>query len=181
MSSFSIQFHAKLEELAALVETWRNHCGAYATAITFAPFSAEALAEGDANDRLLAPVIRRIMFTERPPKLGATSSGLLLDQNAGALLLDIGRLSPRGLAESRLHTMQANPTWKRMARLLRERTHAGAVGVHDQTGARAFYRDHRYSDGARSLFESGVVMRPFDASPVVLEFGQPGRFKENNK
>lgn len=69
-----------------------------------------------------------------------------------------------------LSTMTSTPTWKKMFASLKKITSAGAIGVHDETGATAKYAAHRFTPGAKSLQDAGVPMRPFAQSAVRFEF-----------
>jgi hypothetical protein len=93
----------------------------------------------------------------------------LIDKNEGALVLDIGRLGPRGLTESRLSTMAAAATWKKILAHLKKHTKAGVIGVHEQSGASGRYSSQRYTAGAKALFEAGIALRQFTQSAVIFQ------------
>lgn len=172
MASLSIQFHATLDELVNLVETWMTDHSIHATAVEYRPYAATPMTKTDVRTTMMRQQVRRLMFTEKPPDCGVSGNIELLDKNIGALLLEIGRLGPRGLDECRLSTMQATATWKKIAGHLKRQTKSGVVGINENTGASGYYRNHRYTIGAKALSSNGIVMRPFAQSPVVLRFGE---------
>lgn len=171
LSSFSIQFHAIIDDIERFCALWMRDCQMFVTAVQYQPFAVTLVTAEQLPRLLMDDRIARIMFTEVAPDLNVGGNNELLDKNGTSLLLDIGRLGPRGLEESRLSTKDAVPQWRKIAASLRRGTAAGALGTHEQTGAHAYYRQHRYTPAAKALSESGTAMRPFPQSPVRFTFG----------
>jgi hypothetical protein len=169
MASLSTQFHATTEELVALVEAWMTDHAVCAAAVVYQPFNASPVTKDGLRSALLREPVSRLVFSEREIDCSASGNNDLLDKNQGALVLDIGRLGPRGLTESCLSTLVATDTWKRMFANLKKQTKAGVIGVHEQSGARGHYRNHRYTRGAKELFEKGTALRQFEQSPVTFQ------------
>lgn len=170
MASFSTQFHATIEELADFVEIWLSDHAIRAAAVDYQPFTASPVKKDGIRIALLRdPAISRLVFSEREIDCGASGNNELLEKNQGALVLDIGRLGPRGLTESRLSTMAATETWAKILAHLKKQTRAGVIGVHEQSGASGRYRSQRYTPGAKALFEAGTALRQFAQSPVLLQ------------
>jgi len=167
MASFSIQFHATLNELIDFVAAWMSRFDAHASAI-YLPFRVESISAQAVSEVLSRPEVRSVMFTEPPANLSAANENELLDNNTGCLLLDIGRVQERGLEESCLNTMSASGTWRKIANDLKRQTSAGAIGAHEITGAVAHYRNRRFTAGARALSEQGTVLRQFAQLPVIF-------------
>jgi hypothetical protein len=167
MAKFLTQFYATPDELAQFVTDTLEEYGVHAIA-EHSPFRTEAVTSNNASKALSQSSVWCVIFTETPAVLPATNEGELLDKNPGSLLLNIGKLSGRSLEESTLGTMIASPTWKRINSLLKGRTKAGMIGIQERTGGSAFYRNFRFTDGARALSEQGVALRPDAHSSIVL-------------
>jgi hypothetical protein len=168
MTDLSTQFHAVLDELMALVSTFVHENSIYITAIRFPPFRAFQVDKANVESLFLDNSIERIALTLRPPTLPASGMNDFLDHNGDALILDIGRQSDAGLKESWLtaRTNDANAlrTWRTLAKRLRAMTKTGVVAVNPQTGATTRLREHRFSEGAKSLEAAGVPMLPVAGS-----------------
>lgn len=158
--SFSIQFHGTTDEIIAFAEKWMAEFAIGAIAVRFPPFSASLVQRANIGSAIACPEVRRIIFTEDPPAVLASNENQLLDENAGAMVLDIGRLDSRGLFESCLSTAGASRTWGMAAQQLKKNTMAGAVAVNPKTGASARFRAHRYTIGAKDLAATGTPIRP---------------------
>jgi hypothetical protein len=170
MASFSTQFHATIEELGSFVEVWMVNHAIYAAAVAYQPFTASPVTKDDVRIALQRDTaVSRLFFCERMIEYAALGNIDLMDKNEGALVLDIGRLGPRGLTESRLSTMAAAATWKKILAHLKKHTKAGVIGVHEQSGASGRYSSQRYTAGAKALFESGIALRQFTQSAVIFQ------------
>ena len=168
MPTISIQFHALLNELGAFMRQWVQVHSLFTTAIDFPPFSASPLLESDIDEALARSTLIKAIFTLEAVRLPVKTEGELLDRHPNALLLSIGRQTPRGLEESHLSSMSALDPWKAMVRDLKRSTTAGAIAVNDETGATARSAAHRFTLGARTLALSGVALRQFAQSRVRL-------------
>jgi hypothetical protein len=170
MASVSHQFHATLGELTNLVEHALQEQTIYATFVEYFPYRAFQLDREKVAGVMGQPATRRLVFTTTPPVTEVSGNVELLDANPGALVLDIGRLGPRGLEESWLASSDAGPHWRAIVRSLKRITKAGVVGLNEHTGASAHYRSRRYTAGAKALAEQGVPMRQFAQSLVRFRF-----------
>ena len=167
MATLNVQFHATVDELVEFTGVVLVDPSVEALAVRYNPFEATRMSCDDASVTLLDPRVRRIVFTRGRSNAIGTGNLELLDANPGALVLDVGREGPTGVSESRLSASVGRAAWKRELEELNRRTVAGAIGVHEKTGATAEYRTHRLSPGAVALSTSGVALRPFSSSPVV--------------
>jgi len=158
MPSFAIQFHASGEEIGAFVKECLEKQQIYATLMDFPPFSAREVSSSEIRAGVNGPKAHSIMLSERRPHLPADTSLKLMDKNPGSLVLQIGKLTPEGLRESCLSTLDASEKWKSIARGLKKITRAGSWAINPNTGASAFARDHRYTEGAKELSERGIKM-----------------------
>lgn len=169
MPSISIQFHALPTEIGDFVRDAVLVQGIHGIAVEYHPFSARVFAPSDVDRIVSSPTVRRLLFTERPPNCDAPGNVALLDRNPGALVLNLGRMTARGLEECHLSSKDASPAWLRAAAELKTRTSAGVVAVHDETRAELVNRSHRVSPGATLLAKRGVALRQFAHSPARLE------------
>ncbi len=129
----------------------------------------------DLDALLLDPSVRELALTLEIPTLSVANATAFLDKHPGALRLDIGRRSEKGLRESSLSCRTSDArsltAWKRVVRKLQCITKAGAIAVNPATGATSRLRSHRYTEGAKALDERGVPMLPV-AGAAVLHFGE---------
>ncbi len=166
MTSLSIQFHALVEEVAGFVWRWLTLVRAHAIAVEYQPFSARAFDARQVESVVSSPLVRRIVFTESPPECNAAGNGALLEANPGALVLNIGRMTPRGLEECHLSAMRGSRAWLKVAADLKKATKAGAIITHEATGLESADRAHRFTPGASHLAVGGVSLRQFAQSPA---------------
>ncbi|MEZ4300426.1 MAG: hypothetical protein R3B70_36110 [Polyangiaceae bacterium] len=168
MASFSIELHATVDELISFVKRWMSHPHVFAATVQYHPFEVSLLGVNEVEVALHREGVRRILFSEQAIDCTAEGNNQLLDKNPGALVLDVGRVVPEGMNESRLSTTCASATWRRIANDLKRSTRAGVIGTHEGSGASAVYRNHRYTGGAADAASNGVVWRSFAQSPVIL-------------
>lgn len=167
MSSFSIQFHATPSELRELVARWLSAYPIHAAAVSYQPYSATEF-DGQQVDRAFESRPRRVVFAAHPLSLDVTGNAQLLDRNPGALVLELGSLTEKGLGESQLSTKDASETWKAIYRDVKKGTAAGATAVNEASGATAPARSHRHTPGAKALWRDGTRM--LTAGSAVLRF-----------
>jgi hypothetical protein len=168
MSSLSIQFYATADDLAKFVRRWMESEAVYSAAVEYHPFSVLPIGPKDADAIMRCERFQRLIFTKQPIDYLAWGNNPLLENNEGALVLDIGRTGPLGLTESCLSTMNVTATWRKIASDLKANTKAGMIGTHERNGATAKYRSMRYTRAAAKMEESGTPLRPFEQSPVRL-------------
>ena len=168
MASLSIQFYATPDEVAAFARGWLTIETVHAVAVEYQPFTVSPTTRGEVEAHAQREGVRRLVFAEGPIDCSVQGNNELLDKNVGALILDMGRLGPRGLQESRLSASKVTPAWRTIATELKQHTSAGMDGTNERSGATAKYRALRYTQGAAVLAESGTALRPFEQSPVRL-------------
>ena|SRR5215469_15463485 len=161
MAGISIQFHAIPAEILPVVRSFVEQVKAHIVSVRFPPFSAVEV-EPKQLEELFDDASVNFMLTLQPPVLPASNILEFIDHNPGALTLDVGRRSAKGLEESwlsvRTQDMDAVAVWRKLAKLLRSMTKAGATAVNPTTGATGVIRDHRFSPGAEALERQGVPM-----------------------
>jgi hypothetical protein len=163
MADIIIQFHATTDEIEGLVMHVVRTESLFVTARWHWPFRAILISESAVSEVLRDPTMDDLVFTTQQPALSGKTSLKFLDDNPGALLLDIGRLTKDGLKESCLSCKSAKEQdvviWRRVASQLRKKTMAGVTGFDPVSGASSFYRAHRYTEGAKELSTQGIRIR----------------------
>ena len=160
MGSSSIQFHATPEELRRIINEIKKSSTAQAVLLNSDPFyiipwSNEPLStENNLNG------VAFVLDQWRP----GNSRYEFLMKNPDALILDMGKLTDKGLEESWLsyktNQEQAERCWKSIIKILKSQTKAGAIAFNPKTGESSVLKSHRYTQGARELTENGVEMLP---------------------
>ena len=108
---------------------------------------------------LARPDIDQVTFTHGPVDPSLNSVTAVADTGQSFLYLLMGRLKPSGLEQSSMSGMNDDPIWKKINKDLKRRTTAGAVYTNEDTGASHFYRDPRFTPGAKALHASGTPLR----------------------
>lgn len=170
MTDILVQFHATVEELGSFVRATIEQVPAHMTVIRFPPYRAAAIGAEALDGALCDASVLELAFTLKPPSFAAASTNFL-KSHPGALCLHIGRLSDRGLEESCLSARPSSEeelkAWTKIARALKKITEAGVVAVNPTTGAEVAIRGHRYTAGAKSLYQEGIVIRPLGGSVTL--------------
>ncbi len=161
MGGFYTQFHATIDELGDIIETWLDQHPIVISAFAFPPCTRVAISRANLREVLTRPDVGEVVFTLVPvdPAISAAS-------NVGAdgrtcVRFLIGRMKPHGLEQSDFSTTYDDPIWKKLNRDLKRRTTAGATFENDVTGERHFSRNHRFTPGAKALAASGTPLREF--------------------
>lgn len=166
MKRFLTQFHAKPEELFLFIANLREELGCSLAIIGWQPFSLKIIDKSEEFDPNILKTDNlhylRIALSINQLVL-AESEGRFYDLNPNFVTLDVGRLSPDGLEESALSfgsdDDEAIVFAKKAFFKLKKITSAGVVAVNPITQAEGRVRTHRYTPGAKELFESGVTMK----------------------
>jgi hypothetical protein len=164
MKKIMIQFHATFEELVEFTNTTSSKLDLFVTLMVLRPFT---LRERDGElsvKELNVDGDIRIILTAQNPSLDVSSPNNFYDFNQGAIGLHIGRLTERGLEESALAFMSADKEKaviaNRVASSLKKLTKAGATAVNPINGAEARARSHRYTEGAKAMYDNGEKILP---------------------
>jgi len=159
MAGFRTQFHATPDELCDFIEAWLDEHPIVISAFAFPPLRRAPISRETVREVLARPDIDQVTFTHGPvdPSLHAVTA--VADTGQSFLYLLMGRLKPSGLEQSSLSTGYDDPLWKKLNRALKRRTTAGAVYTNEDTGASHFYREPRFTPGAKALYASGTPLR----------------------
>lgn len=164
MKKIVIQFHASPEELVEYINSVSSELGLVVTMMILKPFKLKEI-EGQLSvgDLMLDGDIR-IIFTKEKPNIAVASPNNFYDLNPGVVHVDIGRLTTENLKESALSFMSDDKEKidiaNKLASRLKKITKAGVIAVSSISGAEANVRSHRYTKGAKSMYDLGINMLP---------------------
>lgn len=164
MKKIMIQFHSTFEELVEYMNSISSELGLVMTLMVLSPFAIRKI-EGELSiDDLSIDTDIRVIFTSQKPSMGASSPNNFYDLNQGTIGLHVGRLTEQGLKESALAFMSDDKEKisiaNKIASRLKKITKSGAVAVNPINGAEANARSHRYTLGAKSMYDEGVKILP---------------------
>jgi hypothetical protein len=87
-----------------------------------------------------------------------------IEKNPSYLILNIGRLTEKGLKESWLSGTTQDPqlikVWKKIAQKLKNKTSSGLWAVNPMLNTKAFYKNVRFTVGASDLSKKGTKLLP---------------------
>lgn len=165
MPSVSSQFHATREEIGRLAGEFVQSESINVAVLTDDFYSGlVTTVDGLLECVLNVPRSKRVSVALSCERLRLILDGRVefLRANEGAALFDLGRMIDSGLEESFFSCESDDPKKfslaRRVFRGLRKMTKAGAVGVSLVTGARAHYRNHRYSVSAEEAQRNGILL-----------------------
>jgi hypothetical protein len=117
-----------------------------------------------------------VCLTAKRPDLTASSVYEYLLLNPGALVVDFGRQEADSLSVSAVGARTDDPTslkrWQPVVRELKKATQCGLWARNPETGAKGFYKNFRYTEGARLFSLQGGSLRPA-AGWNVLSVAEP--------
>ncbi len=164
MKKIMIQFHATLEELVEYINSVSSEFGLFVTVMLLRPFALKEIDGELSVEELSVDGDIRIILTTQKPSMDVTSPNNFYDLNQGTIGLHIGRLTVQGLKESALAFMSDDKEKAAIANKVASRlkmlTKAGAIAVNPISGAEASARSHRYTVGAKAMYDDGVKILP---------------------
>lgn len=164
MKKIMIQFHATLDELVEYANSISSEFSLVRSLMCLRPFAVSEIDRELSAEDINIDCGVRIIFTKQKPSLNASSPNNFYDLNPGTVDLDIGRLTKYGLKESALSFMSDDgekiAIANKLASRLKKITKAGAIAVNPVSGAEANARSHRYTGGAKALYDDGVRILP---------------------
>ena len=164
MKKIMIQFHATLEELVDYINLVSAELGLFVTVMILRPFTLREINGELSVEELNVDGDIRIILTAQNPSVDASSPNNFYDLNQGTIGLHIGRLTEQGLKESALAFMSDDKEKaaiaNKVASRLKNLTKAGAIAVNPVNGAEASVRSHRYTEGAKAMYDDGMKILP---------------------
>jgi len=164
MKKIMIQFHATLEELVEYINSISSELGLFVTVMVLRPFALRETDGALSVEELSIDGDIRIILTVQKPSMDATSPNNFYDLNQGTIGLHIGRLTEQGLKESALAFISDDKDKaaiaNKVASKLKKLTKTGAIAVNPVNGAEANARSHRYTSGAKALYDEGIKILP---------------------
>lgn len=171
MKKISIQFHATLTELVEYINAMLSEFGLAVTIMTPKPFALKKGGGQLSVDDFSSENDTRIIFTKEKPIIDASSPNNFYDLNPGTIGLHVGRLTDQGLKESAFSFMSDDQNKidlaNKLASRLKKITKAGAIAINPISGAEAVVRSHRYTEGAKSMYDGGVRMLPLAGNSLI--------------
>lgn len=164
MKKVMIQFHATLEELVEYINSSHSEFGLFMVMMVGKPFTLNEVDGEISVDDLKLDGDIRVFFLKEKPNISAASQNEFYDLNPGSIGLHIGRMTEEGLKESALSFMSDDKDKaslaNKFASRLKKITKSGATAVNPVNGAKANVRSHRYTEGAKSMYDQGVKILP---------------------
>ena len=157
-SSFGTQFHATLDEMMDLVETWMDRYPIYLSAFSFPPARQVQITRETIREVLARPELSSVVFTESPVDPSCQQAYDVAATGMVHLILNIGRFGSTGFAQSFMSTTTVTPTWQKMNRELKKVATAGATIVL-ANGSTGVDRNARFTAGAKALAAAGTPLR----------------------
>lgn len=97
-----------------------------------------------------------------------SSSRYFLDFNMGSTIVNIGKMTDSSLQETSISCKSENPDdlefTKKAINLFRKITKTGAYAFKPGEDGELFYKNHRYSQGAKDLYDKGYEIKPIAGS-----------------
>lgn len=159
-----IQYHATLEEIVQFSNSIQTESKCIVTLMSLKPFKlSEVSGDLSINNKCFENDVR-IIFTQSKLLNHATSPNHFYDLNPGVIDIDVGYLTENGLRESLFSFMSDEQDKIDFANILTKKlkkiTKAGIIAVNPVSGAEAKVRSHRYTSGAKSMYDQGVKIIP---------------------
>jgi len=166
----SIQFHATPKEIFEFAAAAAMQHKLAIIAMDFPPVSyRQVLASELPRLTDTESVIRLILKPESPP-----TSELDDECESNSIIIDLSRPKNSALRQSlisvRGQSVEISELWKNVSGMLRKITKTGVSTTARSDRATRLYKAFRYTEGAKSLAASGIVMLPF-AGGVELKLG----------
>lgn len=171
MKKIMIQFHATLDELVDYVNRISSELGLFVTVMALKPFSLREVDGELCVNTMSIDGDVRIIFTTQKPSTDASTPNCFYDQNPGTIGLHIGRMTEQGLKESSLAFMSDDnekiAIANKAASKLKKITKSGVIAVNPVNGGEANIRSHRYTEGAKDLYDEGVKILPLAGNSIL--------------
>ena len=177
MAGVDINFHATPDEISAWLREWMQREQFHLVALHLNPLMAREVQPVDIPAMVREKAFDRLSLILSPPDLTLKYQSDFDETHFDQLALYVGRLSEDGLGESWIagdtDNADAMRVWRRIAKDLKKMTNAGVTATNRHNGVSAFYKSHRYTEGAKTLESQGVYMIPFQGpNGPLLRLGE---------
>jgi hypothetical protein len=157
MSGFQSQFHAMADEIVGLFAELFGDPAIPIAALRFPPMSASWW---DCSQRVEG--IAQVLFLSKNIDLQATKANDILKEDPHALVLNISHVRDGMLRQCSISTMapkgEVLDRWRKGLALFKKRTFTGATARSALSGAEAFDKNMRFTEGARAAQHEGIKM-----------------------
>jgi hypothetical protein len=165
MPDISVQFHATPKELLSFLNQAIADHNIHVVVMRFLPFEVREVNRADLGSYFSnASEFRRWALTVDAPHLPVENGLDHAVKNPDHLRLEVGKHESSTLEQSwlscRTQNKRAFGIWKKIANKLKRQTFQGVTATNKQTGVSAFFKTFRYTEGAKSLEQEGVIMLP---------------------
>ncbi len=171
MKSIIVQFYASQNEIYKFANDVIEEFGIYISVMSGRNPRTSTYREKIPEDEQQYGGGISLLITKSPPVVGADTPRKFLADNDGAIVLRIGEQSEEVLRESTLSFSSDNAAAyevaKNIAKALKKMTTAGVTVVNPSSKEEVFSKSLRYSNGARTLFERGVIIQPLAGTNIV--------------
>ncbi len=166
MAKINVQFHAEPIEIIRFLKDCAKKYDLHIVIIENNPnFVANLIIETEyTSEEVKIDNTSIVCLSIKEPYISTSSYLEFLDKNSECLSITIGKFDDNRLVESVLAAQTDNAdslkAWKSIVKELEKISFAGAWVVNPNNRAKAFYKQHRYTEGAKKLFEDGVKIVP---------------------
>lgn len=167
MKTMQVVLHALPDELLSVVKTWLSKGGFRAAVLRIGPrFSAAEVASVNELDADVSArgVPFRVCLTSSRFDLPVVSLHEFMTRNVAECIVDFGAMSDEGLKESSVSVSSTDSEqsafWSSALKKLKSTTRSGLWAVSPINGARKFFNNKRYTEGAAKFAKSGRKLLP---------------------
>jgi hypothetical protein len=174
MNSTCTQIHITRDEIYSFLKCCVDKFDLSIHNYIYHPFSITLVSKEELGILLLKnPSAQKFLLTVKPIGDSISCFNALRAPEVDYYLFEVGESNNSTLKES-CFTYQTNneefhALGKKISRLLKKDTFAGAIALNPKTQATVKIRTHRYSAGAKKLFDEGVKM-PAIAGICLYQF-----------
>ena len=165
MKSIGIQFHATSEEIAQIITNAIDKFSLFFEGVIINPFSIKKIILKDMINIFheIEPELHlKIYLSLNPINTNCKDESEFIKNNFSLISFEIGRQLNGFLEESFFSTIPKDEHTLRTAELIakdiKKKTKAGVTAINPNTGAKAYIRTNRYTQGAVDLAKQGVKM-----------------------
>ncbi|MBU5484236.1 hypothetical protein KQI86_07825 [Clostridium sp. MSJ-11] len=163
MKKINFQFHARNDEIADFLQCVVAENGLKAYGIILFPYCREDISEEICINYNKVKKYKLIVLSRRGAEIAVEEQyDQFIFECRGDLFITIGKDNGIELFESAMGAVSDNDIdklWIKIISHFKRRLLKGAF-VTSPNGLSKYYPNHRYSDGAKQAYDSGVIIRP---------------------